>query len=181
VKRPATDLKPGDVIRTHPQRGYWGCAVVLDRIQVALAPTVKVDAALIAITNAVRLKPFELADLVPAEMKVLIFERHYQPTADGPVYKKREMSIAKYPIRKGNKAALVKVIGSLDPSRIYEGPRSGRIAKAPGEFPLMGSDINSFLGNEAAITWRRKYDKRASEAFDARQTALTFKREDERL
>jgi hypothetical protein len=167
-------LKPGDVIRTNPQEGYWGCAVVLDRI--ILNPPFNSEVCHIATTCVVRKNEFTLEEVDSSELEVLEFEKHYSPVRDS-LYVKTELCIQKYPLVAKH---AVELIGSIDPVKIYNGPLSADIGGHPGGFPLQNR-IDKYLGNEAVITWRRKYDKDAWDAFVAVQDAAYFDQEEERL
>jgi hypothetical protein len=169
-------LQPGNVIRTNPDDGYWGCAIVLDRF--SLSPMFpKSEACHIATTGLVKRSFYELADVDASELKPLLFEQHYQPTRDSPLYVKTVTCIEKYALLGKHQ---VDVIGTIDPLQIYGGPLSTTFGNFPGGFPLR-MKIDRYLGNQAVIAWRRKYDREAWDAKVAASNATHFDREEERL
>ena len=176
MKIPVNALQPGDVIRTNPDDGYWGCAVVLDRF--SLSPMLpKSEACHIATTDFIRRSFYELVDVDTSALKPLLFEQHYQPTKDSPLYVKSIICIEKYALLGKHQ---IDVIGTIDPLQIYDGPLSTTFGDFPGGFSLR-MKIDKYLGNEAVIAWRRKYDKEAWDAIVAASDENYFDREEERL
>ncbi|WP_431095680.1 hypothetical protein [Polaromonas aquatica] len=176
MKVAVSALQPGDVIRTNPDDGYWGCAIVLDRF--SLSPMFpKSEASHIATTGLVKKSLYELVDIDMSDLKPLLFEQHYQPTEDSPLYIKTVTCVEKYALLGKHK---VDVIGTTDPLQIYGGPLCATFGDFPGGFPLR-MHIDRYLGNEALITWRRKCDKDAWDAMVAKSNAANFDLEKERL
>ena len=174
MKVMASMFKVGDVIRTNPRDGFWGCAVVLDN---HLAPDTLRDRCHIAITGTVRHAPFNLKELTDIELVVLEFERHYRPKSD--VFGSRlETCITKYPnVRPGE----IELIGNVSTTLVYRGPLSPTIGPGAGEFPLGSAVDLKRLGTEAVINWRRLNDQAALTAEVAAADAAYFAREDARL
>ena len=150
-------LNKGDVIKTHPRKGFWGCAVVISQRE----KTEDRDPMChIAITSVVFQHDYEFSELDTSKLDVLVFDREYR-LKPNEVFTKREILIGVYS-RKVDDS--VKIIGNIDTSRIHDGP-------LPFEpwydlevtYPLCGKVDASFLGGEAVTTWRRTRDREAVE------------------
>ena len=166
-------LRPGDAIRTNPQDGYWGLAVVLDLFAMERSTKEYVH---IGITPVVRRHKFALEHVIADEIRILDFEKHYSPNPDLTL-KKTVPSIYKYP---NVHVSALEVIGYLSPCDVYSGPLSTHIGSDPGAFPLT-PHIDRYLGNEAVITWRRVHDTEAWNAAVAKSRAEWFASEEKRL
>ena len=171
-------LKPGDVIRTNPRDGFWGCAVVLSdfpKVEGTVGPQCH-----IAVTPVVEKHPFALKEISPGELVILDFLEFYTPRRDVTLHNTRRC-ILLYP----NTAlpAPLEVIGSIDAGSIYNGPPLKPIAGGgPGEYPaIMPHDPFSSLGFEAVIAWRRIHDLAALQAEEKAADDAYFAREEARL
>ena len=139
----------GDVIRTNPENGFYGIAVVLncpEKIEISPGKW-SYPMCHIAITPLIFRHEVEIAELHLNELKPLIFSRNVQ-RKDGVIIPwKTETCIYVYTDR--NKANL-SIIGTIDPSGIYDGqlifePQQDR-------FYFYG-DAEPDLGREAYLAW----------------------------
>ena len=167
-------LRTGDVIRTNPSNGYWGCAVVLSTFDCPIDREARCH---IGVTPIVMRHEFTWSELDPEMLHILRFEMHYRPNPD--VFgRKMETCITAYP---NTRQPRLDIIASVDASSVYSGLlRRGVGGGEDGKFPL-GSGIGTDLGMEAVISWRRVNDKDAFEAEIAASNAAYFAYEAERL
>ncbi len=145
-------LNKGDVIRTQPQEGFWGIAVVLSQREKTpeLHPMCHIAITPLLFHHKVSFEEISIIDLKP-----LIFERIYNlPGYD--IFSKEEICIGVYTRR--NKPNL-DIIGQIDPSLIYTGPLPFQpLHNLKIKWPLCGDPTIS-LGREAYITWERQNSK----------------------
>ena len=167
-------LKAGDVIRTHPREGFWGCAIVLADYPASESVEPRCH---IAITPIVRHQPYQWEDLAAETLTVLEFLTYYRPSPD--IRRSRVRTcITLYP---NTKLPPLDVIANTEPGVVFAGPLSPKVGSGPGEYPL-GSRVDpDFLGMEAVIAWRRVHDQAALEAEEADADAEYFAREEARL
>lgn len=167
-------LKAGDVIRTHPHEGFWGCAIVLADYPANESVEPRCH---IAITPIVRRQSYRWEDLAGETLTVLEFLEYYRPTPDVKRFRTKTC-ITLYP---NTKLPQLDLIARTDPGTVYGGPLSPRVGPGPGEYPL-GSRVDpTWLGIEAVITWRRVHDQATWEAEVAAADAAYFAREAARL
>lgn len=141
-------FKRGDVIRTNPQAGFYGIAVVLDDgVRLELSPNKwSYPMCHIAITPLiydfeVTMKDIDLSQLLP-----LRFQRYYQ-LKNTPEFFKEELLVHIYTTRN---VSQLSVIGNIDPSNIYPDDLSWQ--PESDRFFFCG-DVQKHLGREAYIHW----------------------------
>jgi len=144
-------LSKGDVIKTNPRNGLWGCAVVLTEKD----KTEDRDPMChIGITGLVFQHDYEFSELKEEKLKILEFERgiRLKPNEE---FSRTETLIGVY----SRKIKIpINIIGNIDSSNIFNGP----LPFEPNygleiTWPLCGNVSNS-LGMEAIISWRRIHD-----------------------
>ena len=145
-------FKKGDVIRTTPEKGFWGIAVVLNAGQKKEIAPGKMSCPLchILITPLLFQHEVTFSEINPADLSVLIFEEFAKRSDGARIPWRVKTCIDIYTNR--NKANLA-VIGNIDPSSLY----SEQLIFHPLEdrFFLCG-DVKSDLGREAYIDFMRK-------------------------
>jgi len=149
-------LNKGDVIKTNPHDGYWGCAVVLSEREKTenFNPMCH-----IAITSAVYLHDYNFSELNINKLKVMEFGRRYR-LKPGEEFTKKQTLIGVY-TRKIDSS--LNIIGNIDTSNIYNGPLPFEpYSGLEVTFPLCGK-VTSNLGYETIIAWRSINDKAALE------------------
>ena len=153
MKRLANPLKPGDVIRTHPGRGYWGCAIVLS----ARDSTAQFHPMChIGTTTLIRPRRYSWKSIDPAELEIASLV-HDVRVAPNEYYRAPTacVCIGIYTLKSANG---LDIIGRVDPKDIYQHPLAFKVGDGTsGAFPLCGP-IPDDLGHEAVIIWRRAHD-----------------------
>ena len=136
-------FRKGDVIRTEPEPGWYGIAVVLDLNEP------EETLCHICVTPLIFREPPALAEIDVSRLRPLKFAKY----SVNDVFIGYETEISIYDVR--NKAEL-SVIGSIDPSGIYEGELLWEPQWSPQEciFTLCGA-VSTELGREAYITYCR--------------------------
>ena len=149
--RKPNPLRRGDVIKTHPREGYWGCAVVLTdpHKQKDLLPLCH-----IGITPIVMRHDYVWAEIEAAELSILEFDRGVR-TAPHTYPTRRETCIGLYT---SHPHPHLPIIGSVDPSRVFTASLTFEVGNGTdGRYPLCGR-IAPQLGSEAVISWMRVHD-----------------------
>jgi hypothetical protein len=144
-------LRRGDVIKTHPRDGYWGCAVVLSEPheQKDLHPLCH-----IGITPIVIRHDYGWAEIEDTELSILEFDRGIR-TAPLSYRTRHETCIGLYT---SHSHPLLPIIGSVDPARVFTAPLAFEVGDGTeGRYPLCGR-IAPHLGSEAVISWMRLHD-----------------------
>jgi hypothetical protein len=146
-----TSLEIGDVIKTHPKDGFWGCAVVLNTRE-------KCEQfnrfCLIGITPIVFRHDFTWREVADFEFSILEFVRGIR-LFPGDTRSRRETCIGCYDARPNPE---LPTIGRVDASKVFAGPIGFEVGDATnGKWPLCGR-IKEHLGNEAVVAWRRTHD-----------------------
>ena len=166
----ANPLKPGDVIRTHPERGYWGCAVVLS----ARDSTADFDPMChIATTTLIKPRRYAWRNISSFDLEIasLSYDIRVVPSEWHPAPEAR-LCIGIYSLKSAEK---LDMIGHMDPKVLYPPDLTFEIGDGTsGSFPLCGP-IPEYLGHEAVIVWRRIHDavrldqeiRKSREAFEA--------------
>ena len=141
-------FRRGDVIRTNPQAGFYGIAVILDDgVRLELSPNNwSYPMCHIAITPLlydfeVTMKDIDLSQLLP-----LRFQRCYQLN-NTPEFFKEELLIHIFTTRN---VVQLPVIGNIDPYNIYRDDLSWKPKR--DRFFFCG-DVQKQLGREAYIHW----------------------------
>lgn len=146
-------LAVGDVLKTNPTEGYWGCAIVLtarDKID-RFDPMCH-----IGITTTIFRHDYDFRELDLSSLQILEFDRQIRVAPGTYAALRRETCIGIYS-RKLNPSAVV--IGSIDISSLA--PRSLEFVVgngADGGWPLCGP-VKAHLGSEAVASWRSRHDK----------------------
>ena len=156
----------GDVLRTNPQPGYWGCAVVLTAFEgegrsdpqfhIGITPIVLRQAYVASAIDLNGLKILQLADRI-------------RVAADAYVERPPRACIGIWTAKRSSPST---IIARVDPRAVYEPLLTSEVGDGrSGAFPLFGP-IGPSLGGEAVIAWRRKNDREAFERaeIEARRT-----------
>jgi len=175
VKKIVNPLTPGDVIQTHPARGYWGCAVVLS----ARDSTDKFQPMChIGITTLITRKKYSWKSISPAELEIakLAYDVRVAPHE---YYRAPDIRtcIGIYSVKS---SAGLSIIGRVDPIAIYSPPLTFDVGDGTnGRFPMCGP-VPADLGDEAVTAWRRVHDSAKLERDVAKDREL-FERVDEKI
>ena len=144
-------LEVGDVIKTHPKDGFWGCAVVLNTRERCEQFN---PSCLIGITPIVLRHDFAWSEVADFEFSILEFIQGIR-LFPGDTRSRRVTCIGCYDARPNPE---LPTIGRVDASRVYSGPIGFEVGDATnGKWPLCGR-IKGHLGTEAVIAWRRIHD-----------------------
>jgi hypothetical protein len=144
-------LKPGDVIQTEPQPGYWGCAVVLSS---ADGPNNTHPRFHVGITPVVFRHDYVWSELNADTLSILEFSRSVR-SASGEYGARAEVCIGIYTVQSQGD---VRVLGEVDPKAVYALPLTESVGDGTGgQFPLCGP-LTKTIGSEAVIAWRRIHD-----------------------
>lgn len=142
-------LNKGDIIRTNPQEGFWGIAVVLSEKE---KTPERLPMCHIAITSLLYQHKVEFEELKIKDLKPLVFERIYSLKGKEE-FTKEEICIGVYTRRNKNN---FEIIGSINPSFVYNGPLPFEPwSDLEVTWPLCGEPSET-LGIETYITWERK-------------------------
>jgi hypothetical protein len=153
TRRQAQLLEAGDVLITHPDSEYWGCALVLT----ARGATDGFDPMChIGITPAIFRREFAFSELDLDRLSILEFDREIR-LADGTyTHLRRETCIGIYSRRY---TASVRVIGRVDVASLSVPQLSFDVGNgADGGWPLYGP-VQGHLGSEAVAAWRAVHDR----------------------
>ncbi len=148
-------LSVGDVLRTNPREGFWGCAVVLT----ARDKTAEFDPMChIGITTSVYTHEYSFEELNVSELEILRRERQMRVAPHEYKSLGTETCIAVYS-RRINPATIV--VGNVDPSPLHGAPLQFIAGNTTdGGWPFCGK-IDASLGNEAVHSWRAEHDRDA--------------------
>lgn len=154
MKKIANPLIPGDVIQTHPSRGYWGCAVVLS----ACDSTDKfLPMCHIGVTTLIMRKKYSWRSINPADLEIVKLAYDVR-VAPNEYYRDPDprTCIGIYDVRS---AAGLSIIGRIDPLMLYPDALTFDVGDGTnGRYPFCGP-IPDDLGDEAVTVWRREHDK----------------------
>ena len=153
MKKIANPLKPGDVIQTNPQQGFWGCAVVLS----ARNSTDQFHSMChIGVTTLITKQKYECDFVDQDQLEILRFapavrvapnEYHQSP--------KSRTCIGIYSLKS---ASHLCIVGNISPTLLYDKPLTFDVGDGTnGNFPLCGS-IKAGFGGEAVVAWRKIHD-----------------------
>lgn len=150
---PSSLLHIGDVLKTNPIDGYWGCAVVLTERE----STSQLDPMChIAIATTVFRRDFTFDDLNLSQLEVLVFERGVR-VAPQTYVPRIETCIGVYS-RKRNP---LPILGKVDPQSVFSDPLAFVAGDGTdGGWPFCGN-VTPILGNEAVHAWRAEHDTEA--------------------
>ena len=138
----------GDVIRTNPEKGFFGIAVVLDdgeKIELSDSRW-SYPMCHIAVTPLIFQHEVSIEEIDSSNLKPLTFLRNYNLNGNILPYRE-EIMVHIYTTR--NKANLP-VIGKIDPSDMYREPLMW--SPQGNRFFLYG-DADASLGREAYLVW----------------------------
>ncbi|MEK7413156.1 MAG: hypothetical protein AAB263_07550 [Planctomycetota bacterium] len=145
-------LATGDVIKTHPREGYWGCAVVLNlRVKTKeFNPFCH-----IGITPLVFQHDYEWSDIADIPLSIVEFDRGIR-LIPGKYFTRRETCIGIYDARPHPD---LPVIGRVDPTTVFSGPLDfDQIGDATKDkWPLCGR-VGADLGYEAVLVWKKHHN-----------------------
>ena len=148
-------LKTGDILKTNPKEGYWGCAIVLK----TRGKTKEFNPmCLVAITPFVFKHDYDINELDLSNLQVLYYDQRFCLSGKEPFTRPR-IGI-EITTRKINQ--YVDIIGNIDDvSNIYSNRlvfKVGDASSAKSGWPLSGP-IDKFLGIQAVQAWRKVYEK----------------------
>lgn len=147
----ATPLRRGDVIKTHPREGYWGCAVVLTepREEKGGRPLCH-----IGITPIVMLHDYGWTEIASTQLSILDFDRGIR-TAPRSYLARHETCIGLYT---SDPHPHLPIIGGVDPIRVFATALTFEVGDGTnGKYPLYGP-IAPHLGYEAIASWMRVHN-----------------------
>ena len=166
-------FEAGDILRTHPRQGYWGCAIVLSVREAteAFAPMCH-----IGISPFIALHEYAYRDLGVEDLTILSYDQGVRVGRND--YRARRVTcIGIYENR--NRPSL-DVIGAVDPASVYQRALTYEAGDGTdGKFPKCGS-VEPSLGFEAVVEWRRLNDSDAYWTEDSK-ARLEFEEMDARL
>ncbi|MBP5680129.1 MAG: hypothetical protein J6X31_03695 [Bacteroidales bacterium] len=149
-------FKKGDVIRTNPEKGFYGIAVVLDdghQIEVEpgrlSGPMCHIATTPLLFRHEVTMEEICLEDLRP-----MLFQRCFALKNKSIVYRE-ELLVHIYTTRN---VANFPIIGSVDPSIVYNEELSWMPGGSliPVRFHWCGHAESSWFGREPYIQWLRE-------------------------
>ncbi len=142
-------LNKGDVIRTNPEEGFWGIAIVLSERE--KTPEFQ-PMCHIAITPLLFNHKVKFDEISFSEIKPLEFDQVYALKG------KEEFSVREtciYVYTRRNKVNL-EIIGSIDPEKIYNGPLPYEpYYDLEVKWKVCGEPSEN-LGRQAFIQWKRE-------------------------
>lgn len=141
----------GDVIRTNPEKGFYGIAIVLDEgKKIELSPgNWSYPMCHIAITPLLFQFEVGIGDIDIATLKPMTFS-YYFKQEEKKIFWRDKLCIDIYTTR--NKSNLP-IIGNIAPTSIYDGSLPFTVSE--NGFHLCG-DTDGWLGREAYISWCRE-------------------------
>lgn len=141
-------FKKGDIIRTNPEDGFYGIAVVLDDgKELELSPNKwSYPMCHIAITPLIYDFEITMKDVDLSRIYPMRYTRRYQ-LKNTPEFSKEELLVHIYTTRN---VAHLPIIGNIDPSSIYQEDLSWH--PKPDRFHHCG-DAQKHLGREAYLSW----------------------------
>lgn len=144
----------GDVIRTNPEKGFYGIAVVLDDGEkLELSPgRWSYPMCHIAITPLLYDYEVNIEDIDIASLKPMTFLTYFKREDGERIPWRERKCVDIYTAR--NKANLT-IIGNIDTTSIWDGPLPFQASQ--DGFHLCG-DVSASLGREAYIAWCREND-----------------------
>ena len=145
----ANPLKPGDVIQTHPQRGFWGCAVVLSTRDSTdqFHPMCH-----IGVTTFISKRKYSWRSINPQQLEIIEFSPVIRVSPSESFQSKDPRTcIGIYSLKT---SAGLTIIGNIDTSLVYDKPLTFEVGNGTkGDFPLCGP-ITEGIGHEAVVAWK---------------------------
>ena len=149
--RKSAPLQRGDVIKTRPRDGFWGCAVVLSEPQPlqGLRPMCH-----IGVTPLILRHDYKWSEIADKDFCILEVERGVR-TGPGEYRARRDTCIGLYTAKPH---PALPVIGSVDPTRVFTKPLVFDVGPGiDGKYPLCGP-IAEHLGSDAVVAWLRVHE-----------------------
>lgn len=145
-------FKKGDVIRTEPEPGYYGIAVVLDSPEKQEISPGKYSYPLchILITPLIFKEKVTINDIELGKIRPLVFRRYYKRCDEKHISWREELCIYIYTYR--NKVGL-NVIGNIETAEIYD---NNLPFEPQDNMCFLCGDVNAYLGRKAYIAWCRE-------------------------
>lgn len=150
-KRQHSIFYRGDIIRTNPEKGFYGIAVVLDdgeRMEISPGRW-SYPMCHIAVTPLIFQFEVDIDDIDMSALKPMMFFTYFGQ-AEKKIPWREKLCIDIYTTR--NKPNLP-IIGKIDPILVYDSPLPFIVSE--NGFHLCG-DVDSFLGREAYVKWCRE-------------------------
>jgi hypothetical protein len=143
-------LLPGDVIKTHPREGFWGCAVVLSAGMIeGLRPMCH-----IGVTPLVFQHDYVWSEIEGQQLSILEYDQPVR--VEVMTYLPRHVTCIGIWVSDGKPK--LPVIGRVDPATVYDKPLTFEVGDATsGKFPLCGK-VDTHLGSEAVGAWHKLND-----------------------
>jgi len=145
----------GEVLRTEPRPGYWGCVVVLSETQKTAEFHPRFH---VGVTPVVVRHEFGLSDIDLDQFRILRCTDEIRVGPDRYVPRATRTCSGIYTAKaRGD----IFVLGKIDPLRVYDAPLTLEVGDGTnGNFPLCGP-LRKEIGWEAVIEWRRVHDAQA--------------------
>lgn len=146
-------LSRGDVLKTNPLEGYWGCALVLS----AQDETPESDPMChIGITSTVFTHDYDFEELEIEKLEILQRDRQIRTGLDLACATVRETSIGMYSRAVDSS---IDIIGNVDVSSVFTAPLEFKFGDGTGDgWPGCGV-VEKSLGYEAVHEWRSVHDR----------------------
>ena len=143
----------GTVLRTHPRRGFWGCAIVLS----ACDETAEMHAkSHIAITTYISKRKYAWKNVDQTKLQIVSDTPEVRVGPDD--YRRAAQAQTCIGIYTLKKTTPLDVVGTIDPQQIYSEPLTFEVGPGTnGTFPLCGP-ITENLGWQAAVAFRKVHD-----------------------
>lgn len=145
-------LEVGSVIRTNPEPGFWGCAVVLSAYDESpeFWPSSH-----IAITDFLRRHRYSVEELQASSLVVLQYSAHIRTAPYKYATTDPRTRIGIYTV---GPTVDLDIISKIETKNLYAYPLTLEVGDGTeGTFPLCGPVPND-LGREAVVAWRRIHD-----------------------
>ncbi|MCB6435846.1 hypothetical protein [Thomasclavelia ramosa] len=145
-------FRKGDIIRTNPEKGFYGIAIVLDDgVKTELSPgRWSYPLCHIAITSLLFDYEISIDEINITDLKPMYFVTYFKRNDGEKIPWRNKVCIDIYTTR--NKANLP-IIGNIDISSVWDGELSFIVSQ--DGFHSCG-DVSNSLGREAYIAWCRK-------------------------
>jgi hypothetical protein len=152
MKKIVNPLTPGDVIRTHPGRKYWGCAIVLSARD---STTEFHPMCHIATTTLIRPRKYAWEEIDASELEVATIVPEIRVAPNEYVASETRVCIGIYSLKSADN---LDIVGRVNPKEIYDRRLTFKVGDGTaGTFPLCGP-IPDDLGYEAVVVWRQIHD-----------------------
>ena len=149
-------LEVGDVLKTHPSEGYWGCAVVLS----CRGKTERFNPMChIGITTVVFTHDYRFEELDTSKLEILTSDVEIRVAPYQYIHSRRKTCIGLYASKVNSHVNVIGRIGRSEARRIYPHRLAYRVGDgANGGWPFYGP-VRASLGHEAVGEWRSVHDR----------------------